>query len=382
MSQRQLRMALVGCGQIADAHLQEVRKLNGVEVVGVCDRHLELAEQVSARFGRPTVFADLDTMLRTARPDVVHVTTPPQTHRPIAIAALRAGAHVYVEKPFAVNLAEADEILGTAKSVGRLVCVGHDHLFDPAWERCRALYQSGRLGRVVHVDSVQGYDLDGPFGRVAMADPEHWIHQLPGGVFHNTISHAVYKITEFLPDERPDIWATWFSADGQTERPTDLRVMLKGREVTANLICSAFARPTQRLARVYGTRQCVEVDLDGRLLRRSRSAIMPGSFAKIEAPFRHLTEAAVAVGRSVRHFLRCDLHFFTGMRRLFESFYHAAAEGGEPPIPYAEIRRVTVLMDRIFESCRGEAQSPIRPADGRADAASRRDWSAPIVERV
>src|SRR2546428_462493 len=107
MSSAKLKVALVGCGQIADAHLHEIRKCRRAQLVGVCDRHADLAEQASVRFGRPPAFDDLRCMLATVRPDVVHVTTPPHSHRPVSIAALKSGAHVYVEKPFAIDLAEA-----------------------------------------------------------------------------------------------------------------------------------------------------------------------------------------------------------------------------------------------------------------------------------
>jgi predicted dehydrogenase len=100
MTKKPCRVALVGCGQIADAHLQEVRKIAGAQLVAVCDRHRDLARQAAARFGVPGVYDDLDALLREARPDVLHVTTPPQTHAAVAKQALAAGVHMYVKKPF------------------------------------------------------------------------------------------------------------------------------------------------------------------------------------------------------------------------------------------------------------------------------------------
>ena len=209
MNGRRLRVALIGCGQIADAHLQEIRKIRGVQLVAVADSYLDLAQQAAARFGVPGVFEDLDGLLQQARPDVLHITTPPQTHRPIALEALARGVHVYVEKPFTVNAAEADDVIAAAHAHQRLVCVGHDQLFDPAWAECRQLVESGILGRIVHVETIQSYDRWGPFGRLT-SEPDHWVHRLPGGFFHNTISHGIYEIADFLPDPQPRIWATWF----------------------------------------------------------------------------------------------------------------------------------------------------------------------------
>jgi predicted dehydrogenase len=362
-----LKIALAGCGQIADAHLQEIRKIEGVEVVAVCDRQLDLARQAAARFQVPAVFADLQAMLEAARPDVLHLTTPPHTHAPLARQALAGGVHVYVEKPFALDALEAAELLRTALASRRLVCVGHDHLFDPVWEECRRRHTRGEFGRVIHVDSLLGFDLSGPFGRLFASEPEHWIHRLPGGLFQNSLSHAVYKVTEYLLDENPRVWATWFSRPAGGP-PTELRVLLQGTEVTANVLFSSAAPSLQRLVRLYGTGPCVEVDLDGQVIRCSRPASLPGAFGKIQVPWRHFREAGRALGRNVGRFLRSDLHYFAGMNRLFRLFYRAVREGGEPPIPYREIQRVTAIMDTIFGACSGTAAVGMSGAGSGTDA--------------
>jgi predicted dehydrogenase len=354
MNDRKTKVALVGCGQIADAHLQEIRKIPGADVVAVCDRHRELAGQAAARFCVARVYGDLARMLADTRPDVLHVTTPPHTHRTIATQALEAGCHVYLEKPFALNVHEADEIFAAAETGGRLVCAGHDQVFDPAWEECRRLHRRGDLGRVVHVDCVQGYHLDGPFGRAFLDEPGHWVHRLPGGLFQNVISHTVARIADFLPDENPRVWATWFGVRGVAEIPTELRVLLQGEEVTASLVFSSVARPVQRVARVCGSKRSVEVDLEARLVRRLRAPGLPGAFGKLDVPFRQTRESLRSLAANAWRFLRSDLQYFAGMNRLFRLFYRAAAEGGEPPIPYADVRRVTAVMDAIFESCRQE----------------------------
>ena len=332
-------VALVGCGQIADAHLQEIKKVPGARVVAVCDRYRELAEQAAARFGVPGVYTDLGCMLAEARPAFVHVTTPPHTHAAVAGQALAAGAHVYIEKPFALDADEAEIILTAAEAAGRLVCVGHDQLFDPAWELCRRMHARGDLGQVVHVDSIQGYHLDGAFGRVLLDDPAHWVHRLPGGLFQNVISHALYRITEFLPDEHPAVWASWFGSKGVAGIPTELRVLLRGQDASATLLFTSAARPAQRVTRVLGTRGSIEVDLDARVVRRLRGPSLPGAFGKLDVPFRQATESVRHLLRNAWHFLRGDVHYFAGMNTLFRRFYAAAAAGSAPPIPYADIRR-------------------------------------------
>jgi predicted dehydrogenase len=353
---RQLRIAIVGCGQIADAHLQEIAKLPLAKVVAVCDTLPDLARQAAERFGVPERFDDVANMLDSIKPDVVHITTPPHSHAPLAKQALAAGCHVYVEKPFSVTVAEMEDVLALALSAKRLVCVGHDQLFDPTWTDLQKRVRAGDLGQVVHIDSIFGYNLSGPFGRIMSGDPGHWIHRLPGGLFQNNISHAIYKITDFLDDDRPRIWATWFATTGPA--PTELRVMLQGKSVTANVLFSSTARPVQRVARVYGTKALVEVDFDGRVHRWSRGGVAPGPFGKLEMPFRHLLEAGKSFGRNSWRFLRSDLQFFAGMNQLFRQFYAAIRDGGESPTPPRDIRRVTVIMDDIFNACRKLEQTP------------------------
>ena len=378
---RKLRVAIVGCGQIADAHLQEVRKLPAAQVVAVCDRYPDLARQAAERFGVPGVFDDVGKMLAESRPDVVHVTTPPHSHAPLARQALAAGTHVYVEKPFTVDAAEADAVFEAARAAGRLVCAGHDQLFDPSWLELRRRFRDGELGQAVHVDSIFGYDLSGSFGRVMFSDPGHWLHQLPGGLFHNNISHAVYKITDFLPDERPRVWATWFGdPDRPSGPPTELRVMLQGAEVSATILFSSRARPVQKLARVYGTKQCVEADLDARVIRRYRPVGAPGPFAKIAAPLSDLSEATRSAARNAWRFLRSDLHYFAGMNELFRQFYRAIRDGGESPTPERDVRRVTAIMDAIFATAR-EGQPPAAVGGQPAASANGRPATAQEVVR-
>lgn len=351
MTQRKLRIALIGCGQIADAHLGEIRKLACAELVAVCDRDRDLAVQAGARFEVPHIFDNVEQMLTSGRPDVVHITTPPQTHKALVLEVLKAGAHAYVEKPFTIDLAEAEEVIAAAEAARRLVCVGHDNLFDPAWQECCDLFERGRLGRIVHIDSIQGYDFSGAFGRQVSGDSEHWVRRLPGMIFHNTISHAVYKITEFLPDLHPQIQAFWIASPEAGGIPTELRVLLRGSQTTASLVSSCAVRPVQRVTRIYGTQGSVEVDFDTRLVRHYAPLRWPGAFAKIEGPYRQTREAQRHLRRAIRRFLKGELHFFTGMRNLIDRFYCAILEGGPPPIAYQEICRVTDIMDRIFSMC-------------------------------
>lgn len=351
-----LRIALVGCGQIADAHLQELAHVRGCEVVATCDSLPDLARQAAMRFCVPAAFEDVGAMVREARVDIAHITTPPHSHAPLAIGLLEAGVHVYVEKPFTVDAPEAQRVLDCAAANGRRVCVGHDQLFDPAWLRLEAMVRAGALGEIVHVDSLMGYDLAGPFGKVMFRDPTHWVHRLPGGLFQNNISHALYRVAALMPDEDPAIRATWFGAR-PGEPPSELRVLLQGQGTTAHVVFTSRARPMQRNIRILGTRGGVDVDFETRVLRPHRAPGMPGALAKIHGPWLEWRHAGRELWRNTADFIKSRQHYFAGMRELFTRF-QASVRGEAPdPIPPTEILRVTRWMDTVFADARRSAEA-------------------------
>jgi len=353
-SSRRLRVALLGCGQIADAHLSQLRRIRTVDVVSVCDVHADLAWQAAARFQISRHDVSLEKMLEETRPDVVHVTTPAQSHAPLAIQLLEAGCHVYVEKPFTLDAEEARQVLDVAQQCDRLVCVGHDQLFDPCWLTARQWVQRGLLGEVRHIESILGYPIDGKFGSLVRSDPNHSVRRLPGGLFQNTISHPLYRITDLLADQQPEILGGWSRRAG-FDFPTELSLSFQGTRQSGSLTVSTYM-PPQRLTRIYGTRGMVDIDFDTQTLRWNRLTQLPGAFGKLEAPWQHVRNAGWNLMNNLRRFARSEIHYFAGMKTLLEQFY-AAIQGQAPhPIPHHDTYRVTRLMDRIFEHCRIDEQ--------------------------
>lgn len=348
---RPLRIAILGCGQIADAHLQELAKIRSAQVVATCDRHRDLAMQAAQRFNVPRFYDDLRAMLDEERPDIVHIATPAQTHAALAHQVITAGSHVYVEKPLALDEREVREVLATAQANGRIVCAGHDQLFDPAWLALRRRVDKGEIGEVRHVDSILGYPISGQFGSAVRADSRHWVRQLPGGLFQNTISHPLYRITDYLIDERPQIVAQWWDKH-DFGFPTEMFVHLRGHNVTGTLTFTTSIA-AQRITRVYGTKGALEIDLDAQSVVRIAPSALPGAFGKLEAPWSRRREAGRVLRGNIWRFLRSDIHYFAGMRTLFEKFQDTVRTSGSAwPIPAEEMVRVTRVMDEIFAACK------------------------------
>src|SRR5262249_47614782 len=130
---------------------------------------------------------------------------------------------------------------------------------------------------------------------------------------------------------------------------------------SGNLVFTSSVQPPQRIIRVYGTRQCLEIDCDAASSRYYRSTLLRGALAKLENPLRCMGESACQFVTNLKRFFRSELHYFAGMKRLFELFYRAIREDREPPIAYEEIHRVTAVMDTIFACCRGHSPLELFP---------------------
>lgn len=351
----QLKVAIIGCGKIADAHVEEIRKLDGMAtVVGVCDREPLMAEQLADRHAIPAHFASVEQLLERTRPDVVHVTTPPQSHAFLARMALEAGCHLYIEKPLAMDLAEARALVQMVGAAGKKMTIGWEFLFDPPALRLRQLVADGVLGAPVHLESCFGYNLASPFGAALLSDASHWVHQLPGKLFHNTIDHLLNKLLEFIDDDEPAVTA--FGArleetrygDGRDQLLDELRVVVRGRRATATGLFSAHARPVGHFLRVYGTRNTAHVDWVARTVTLDASPRLPSALGRLGPAFEQALEYAREAAGNVKMFSRSQFDYFSGLRLLVDHFYRSIRDDAPLPIPYRDMLRVSSMMDEVF----------------------------------
>jgi predicted dehydrogenase len=126
---KRIRVAVAGAGEFGRQHARVYRELPGVELAGVFDQNPERAAAVAAEF-QTKVFANLDALRGAV--EAVSVVVPTVAHAEVGCRLMEMGLDVLVEKPMAVNLAEADALLGAAKKNGRILQVGHVERFNPA----------------------------------------------------------------------------------------------------------------------------------------------------------------------------------------------------------------------------------------------------------
>ena len=162
------RIAIIGCGLIGRKRLAA---LPAGDFAAACDLELGRAEQLvaSARTGYAT--DDAARVLADPAIDAVIVCTLNAALAPLALAAIRAGKHVLVEKPGAISTKQADELIDAARAAGVRVRVGFNHRFHPALLQARSLYESGALGPLMFVRGRYGHGGRVGYDREWRADP-------------------------------------------------------------------------------------------------------------------------------------------------------------------------------------------------------------------
>jgi predicted dehydrogenase len=353
-----LKIAIVGCGKIADAHIGEIRKIPSVQLCAVCDLEPIMAEQLAVRYAVPRWYCDLTRLLEVEKPDVLHITTPPQSHLSLTRQAVAAGCHIFLEKPVALRHSDAEAIIATAVRAGRKLAVNYWPRFEAPALELRRLYETGVLGNPVHVESYIGYDLGGEFGLALRRDPEHWVHQLPGKLFQNVMDHVLNKITPFLDDQQPFIKAiAWRGKAGAGELLDELRVIIQGARTSAYATFCAHARPVGQTLRVYGTKNTAHADFAARTVVLERKQGFPSALGRLFPPFLTAKDYLGQGLKNVNSFSHAHFHFFEGMRRLLSEFYLSIEKDSPPPIPYEEILRVSAMMERIFRQVYPEVEA-------------------------
>ena len=145
---RTIRAAIVGTGNIAGAHVKALRRMGRrAEVVAAVDVDGARAGAFCSEHGIPKSFEDTEEMLDEEAPDIVHVCTPPQSHREVSVQCMEAGAWVLCEKPLCASLEEMDTVEAAERATGKFCSSVYQWRFGSGARHLKALISSGELGR-------------------------------------------------------------------------------------------------------------------------------------------------------------------------------------------------------------------------------------------
>lgn len=147
-----IRVGVIGASFARDAYLPALAHIPGAEAVALASNRIDSARKAAEPHGIPFVTDDWAEMIATQNLDLVCIATPTDTHLPMTLAALDAGAHVLCEKPTAMNADEARQMLDRAKAKGRLHMIDHEMRFNPNRSRVAEMIANGDLGQIRHAN--------------------------------------------------------------------------------------------------------------------------------------------------------------------------------------------------------------------------------------
>jgi predicted dehydrogenase len=256
-----LSVAIVGCGYVANEHAIAWRRVKGVKLVACCDINEKFAKSFSERYGIPKFYVDFEELIKKELPSIVDICTPPQTHKSLAVQAMKLGCHVLLEKPMAMSLVDAEEIISAWKKSDVMLCVVHNWLFQPVVLEVRKMVEEGCLGKVVGIQVEALHTGGDPM----TTNLDHWAHKIPGGRFGETSVHPIYLIQHFLGNQLEVVNVSLNKIDpNKSWMPYDeLYSITKGPSGLGTIHIS-YSSPRDLVAMIiYGTKRTMMVDLSG-----------------------------------------------------------------------------------------------------------------------
>ena len=190
MKNEKLRAAIVGAGYISDFHVTAIERNNNCSLVAVCDLNPQSAARFSGRIRDAGIYTDLDKMLESERPDVVHILSQPDSHHHLASTALRTGCHVILEKPFVTSEQEARSLLEIANQNNAKVAVNHNFVFSRPFNQLKKVLTSKTLGPIKSVSIVWRKVL----APTSFGPWDLWMLREPGNIILETGSHSLAEL--------------------------------------------------------------------------------------------------------------------------------------------------------------------------------------------
>ncbi|UXU75635.1 MULTISPECIES: NAD-dependent epimerase/dehydratase family protein [unclassified Paracoccus (in: a-proteobacteria)] len=355
-----LRVGIIGAGYIAPWHADAIRATPGARLVAVCDPARDAAEALAHSHGI-AAFADLDQMIAAGVCDVVHILTPPNLHRDLAIRCLNAGLHVLVEKPVALSVAELDEMAAAAQAAGRQLGACHNFLGLPAYGRLKSALQAGDLGLVSSAQINWALPLvplrSGPYGLWMLRETPNLLLELG--------AHPFSLATDlFGPLEIEHVsLGQWVPLPGGEQRPQSWRILARAGRVDVSIALSLVETFDDRSVTLRGSSGLARLDYgaDTLVIARDNTAdlVLNPLLKELGRAGGHLREGlrnAVRQAASLNQKSPYGLSF-----RATVAAFHAGLREGRPD-PRLAPPAARMVMQGIEDSLARLPELPAVPA--------------------
>lgn len=325
-----VRTGVLGAGHLGRIHVQQLRELPEVEVVGVYDPRAEKMAAVQAEFG---VHGHSSMEELIAACDAVDVVTPTVEHHRCAMLALDAGKHVFIEKPIANTLAEARELAMRAEAQDRVVQIGHVERFNPAFTAVQ-----GSLSAPMFIETH----------RLATFDPRG----TDVSVVLDLMIHDLDIILHVNGGDVQDVQASGVAVVSDTPDIANARITFRNGCV-ANLTASRFSMKKMRKSRFFQKDAYIAVDMLAREAEvlRMRTVDRPD-------PFAVTIDLGAGKGHREIAFEKPTIPSHNAIREELRAFAHAILNGTGPVVPATDGLAALELAHRVLDAMARSAQRP------------------------
>ncbi len=343
--------ALIGGGVISAQHLNTLRGIRGVEIVGVCDLSPALAQFTADRFAVPSWFTNYHEMLECSDVDVVHVLTPPATHDRIVRDCLDSGKHVIVEKPIALSHAAFCELWDYAATRNLQLIENHNYRFNEPIQQIERAITTGQIGTVEEVEVRINVNIRGG-GRYSDRNLPHPSHQLPAGIIHEFITHFSYMLLNFMPPASIDnintIRAAWRNhGGGNLFKYDDLDATILAGSTHGRLRFSCHQWPDCFSVQIRGSDGVATAELFHPTCQVTKHRPVGQHLTPLVnslAGARTMTQSGFgSIWRKIRNH-----GAYEGLSRFLELTYDSLCTNKEPPVTYQQMNETSRLVDALL----------------------------------
>jgi len=320
---RQLSICVVGCGSIADDHIAALAKIPSARVTAVVSRNARRAERARKAANAERRFSSLDDALACGDFQACVLCTPNHTHYDLSKAVLRAGRHLLLEKPLALELRHSRHLVQLAADKKLTLMVAQTLRFMPAFEKARRLIANGRLGRVLMISDRWMFDRK--LARNWRGRPIDMSRSNRDSVIFHHGAHTADLARMLTGAEIARVFAASATAAKAVADDSDLAVLMTmSNGVVVSLVHSFSATAPDRSTVITGERNTLRIDESRRL--------QLGGRVVIDEPF--------------------DAAFTKGVYEQDRAFVRAVLRRGQPPASGADVLRTMKALAKIQQLTR------------------------------
>lgn len=338
-------IGIVGCGLIADTHVEAIQTaLPGCSIT-VCDPLPGKAELLKKKYSLKSCYNSIEEMLSQEKPFSVHILSPPKYHVDQSLKCLDAGAHVLVEKPVSFNVADIDILYLNAARKNLTLCADHILLQQPSVLKMFKKIQLGSKGRILFFNSMFGIDLGGQ--SFSETYPEgHWKRDLKGGAIIDNLIHPVTLAVE-LTGKPSDFNVHFLGDKGNID---DLTVTWQGERGLVSISVSSRLQPFRRVTEITTNRQTFVVDHSTETLVALDAGFGPKSLRKLLRNFGNASQLISGTLGTVFQVMRGNLKQNPGVRSLVDAYYKHLFNGTPIPVTEENVRYSTYAIEKIIDA--------------------------------